>query len=143
MENRRKQPDFVPEENLWTPDNSPEIWMDEEEDDSEQTMVLRPIRDEEESDEDYEEERSRKKRLRKDHVKPDYHKYGRDPYEDIEEEPEEDLGVWPAEPEVWSGRRQVRTRQYEPRAERKKTEKAAGPGGAGRFCSGWFHWPVW
>ena len=45
MEKRNGRPeiDFVPEDNEWMPDESPEIWEGAEEEDMERTVVLKPV----------------------------------------------------------------------------------------------------
>ncbi|MCI8549618.1 MAG: hypothetical protein HFI68_03300 [Lachnospiraceae bacterium] len=64
--------DFVPEDNEWIPETSPEFWESEEDEDMEETMVLEVV-------EPYEESRE------------PYSKYGKDPYANLGQEPE----AWP------------------------------------------------
>ena len=56
--------DFVPEDNEWIPETSPEFWEPEEDEDMEETMVLEVV-------EPYEESRE------------PYSKYGKDPYANL------------------------------------------------------------
>ena len=168
MEKRNGRPeiDFVPEDNEWMPDESPEIWEGAEEEDMERTVVLKPV-DEDfygrrsdgdfyEDEEEPEGNRMKRSPRRKPAgpAKPSYLKYGRDPYDNLEEEP----GTWPAEPDIWAvecGSRGSAERtpgaERSGRAERsrgvdqiRETGRARGTGRTAGAAAGraWWHRPI-
>ncbi len=81
--------DFVPEDNEWISETTPEFWESEEDGDMEETIVLEPVEPYEEFGEPH------KEPYRESYEAPHeiqkntpYSKYGKDPYANLEQEPE-------------------------------------------------------